>query len=62
MNCSFMGMYRLIHDINKALKNTNFQRVEVCKDFFKDLEKVFDEVAEAVTWHSMFESMKEDDG
>lgn len=62
MNCSFMGMYRLIHDINKALKNTNFQRVEVSKEFFKDLEKVFDEVAEEITWYHIMDDMKKDDG
>lgn len=62
MNCSFMGMYRLIHDINKQLSKTNFQKVEVGKNFFKDLEKVFDEAAEAITWCNIMDAMKEDDG
>lgn len=56
---TFSEMYTQIHDINKTLKGSNFQRVEVEKEFFKDLEKVFDEVAEDVSW---FLIMDEDDG
>ena len=56
---TFSEMYTQIHDINKTLKGSNFQRVEVEKEFFKDLEKVFDEVAEDVSW---FHIMDEDDG
>lgn len=62
MNCSFIGMYRLIHDINNSLSVTNFRKVEVNKEFFKDLEKVFEEVADVVSFCPLFESTKKDDG
>lgn len=62
MNCSFIGMYRLIHDINNRLVVTNYKSVEVNKEFFKDLENVFDEVADVISFCPLFESTKKDDG
>lgn len=62
MNCSFIGMYKLIHDINNRLSVTNFRKVEVNKEFFKDLEKVFEEVADVISFCPLFESTKKNDG
>ena len=59
---TFTGMYRLVHDINKRLSDTNFRRVEVGKEFFKDLEKVFDEVAGEMAFEYIMDEMKKDDG
>lgn len=59
---TFFGMYRLIHIINKRTAEANCQSVEVGKQFFRDLEKVFDEVAEVVAWRNIMDGMKEDDG
>lgn len=41
MNVS-MELYRLIVDINNKLSMTNFKRVEVSEEFFRDIEKVFE--------------------
>ena len=48
MNVSFMKMYRLIRNINNNLPVTDFERVLIEKEFFEDLEKVFDEIADVV--------------
>ena len=61
MNVSFMGMYRLVRDINNRLSVTNFKRVDVNTEFFKDLEKVFDDIADVISYCPMFESNKNDD-
>ena len=58
MNVSFMGMYRLIHDLNNKLSVTDFNHVTVNKEFFKDLEKVFEEIADVVSHCPLIESTK----
>ena len=74
INDSFMRMYRVIRDINNKLsaKNfklsvpnsnmtlINFNRVEVSEDFFRDLKKVFDEIADVISYCPLFESTKND--
>lgn len=62
MNVSFMGMYRLIRDINNKLSVTDCNRVTVNKGFFKDLEKVFEEIADIVSYCPLFDSTKNDNG
>ena len=76
MNVSFMGMYRLVRDINNKLSATNFKlsvanskisvsnfkRVEVSEEFFRDLEKVFDEIADVISCCPLFDSTKKDNG
>ena len=76
MNVSFMEMYRLIVDINNKLSATNFKlsvtnsrlsatnfkRVEVSEEFFRDLEKVFEEIADVVLHCPLIESIKKDNG
>ena len=73
-NDSFMRMYRFIRDINNKLsaKNfkvsvpnsnmtlINFNRVEVSEEFFRELEKVFDEIADVISYCPLFESTKND--
>ena len=60
MNCSFIGMYRLVRDINNRLSVTNFKRVDVNTEFFKDLEKVFEEIADVISYCPLFESTKKE--
>ena len=62
MNVSFMGMYRLIRDINDRLSVTNFKRVDINTEFFKDLEKVFDDIADVISYCPLFGSTKKDNG
>ena len=62
MNVSFMGMYRLIRDINDRLSSTNFKRVEVSKEFFKDLEKVFEETVDVISYCPLFDPTKKENG
>ena len=50
MDCYFIGMYRLIRD---------FKRVEVSTEFFKDLEKVFDDIADVLSYCPLMEFMEE---
>lgn len=57
---SFMRMYRIIRDINNMLSVKNFKSVEVRKEFFKDLEKVFEEIADVLSYPPLFESTKKD--
>ena len=57
-----MGMYRLIKDINDRLSVTNFKRVDVNTEFFKDLEKVFDDIADVISYCPLFNSTKKDNG
>ena len=59
MDCSFIGMYRLIRDFNNALSAKNFKRVEVSTEFFKDLEKVFDDIADVLSYCPLMEFMEE---
>ena len=56
---NFKEMYKLVHSINRQIKEGKFHRVEVESEFFKDLEKVFDEVAEEISWYYI---MVEHDG
>ena len=60
MNVSFMKMYRLIRPINNNLPVTDFERVLIEKEFFEDLEKVFDEIADVVLHCPLFNSTKKD--
>ena len=62
MNVSFMGMYRLIHDLNNKLSVTDCNRVTVNKGFFEDLEKVFDGIADVISYCPLFESTKKENG
>ena len=69
-----MGMYRLIRDINNKLSATNFKlsvtnsklsatnfkRIEVSEEFFRDLEKVFDEIADVVSHCPLLNSTKKE--
>ena len=57
-----MGMYRLIKGINDRLSVTNFKRVDVNTEFFKDLEKVFDDIADVISYCPLFNSTKKDNG
>ena len=59
---SFMRMYRFILDINNKLDETNFNCVEVRDKFFKDLEKVFEEIADVLSYPPLIESTKKDNG
>ena len=59
---SFMRMYGFIRDINNKLDETNIKSVEVNTEFFKDLEKVFDEIADVVLHCPLFNSTKKDNG
>lgn len=61
MNCSFIGMYRLVHDINSRLSVTKFKNVTVNTEFFKDLEKVFKEVVDVVSYCPLFDTTNKDD-
>lgn len=61
MNVSFMGMYRLIRDINNKLSVTDCNRLAVNKGFFKDLEKVFEEIADIVSYCPLFDSTNKND-
>ena len=61
MNVS-MELYRLIVDINNKLSMTNFKRVEVSEKFFRDLEKVFEEIADVLSYPPLFESTKKENG
>ena len=58
MNVSFMEMYRLVRDINNRLSVTNFKRVNVNTEFFRDLEKVFDVIADVISYLPLFEPNK----
>ena len=60
MNVSFMGMYRLIHDLNNKLSVTDCNRVTVNKGFFEDLENVFDGIADMVSYCPLFDSTKKE--
>ena len=62
MNVSFIEMYRLIKGINDRLSVTNFKRVDVNTEFFKDLEKVFDDIADVISYCPLFNSTKKDNG
>ena len=57
-----MGMYRLIHDLNNKLSVTDCDRVTVNKGFFEDLEKVFDGIADMVSYCPLIGSTKKDNG
>ena len=62
MNVSFIGMYRLIRDINNRLSVTDLNRVSVNKEFFKNLETVFEEIADVISYCPLFESTKKYNG
>ena len=62
MIVSFMRMYRFIRDINNKLDGTNFNCVEINEKFFRDLEKVFDDIADMLSYPPMFESTKNENG
>lgn len=62
MNVSFMGMRRLIRDINNKLSVTDCNLVTVNKEFFRDLEKVLEEIADVVSYCPLFDSTKKDNG
>ena len=57
---SFMRMYGFIRDINNKLDDTNIKSVEVRTEFFKDLEKVFEEIADVLSYPPLFESTKKE--
>ena len=59
---SFMRMYGFIRDVNNKLHVTNLKRVEVSVEFFRDLEKVFEEIADVVSNCPLFESTKKENG
>ena len=60
MNVSFMGMYRLIRDFNNKLSVTDCNRVTVSKEFLKDLEKVFEEIADVISYCPLFDPTKKE--
>ena len=62
MIVSFMRMYRFIRDINNKLDETNFNCVEINEKFFRDLEKVFDDIADVLSYPPLFESTKKENG
>ena len=59
---NFIEMYRLVRDINDRLSVSNFKTVDVNTEFFKDLEKVFDNIADVLSYHPMFGADKKDNG
>lgn len=59
---SFMRMYRFIRYINNRLDATNFNCVEINEKFFRDLEKLFDEIAVVLSYPPLFKSNKKDNG
>lgn len=59
---NFIEMYRLVRDINDRLSVSNFKTVDVNTEFFKDLEKVFDNIADVLSYLPMFGEAKKDNG
>ena len=57
---SFIGMYKLVRDINDRLSVSNFKSVDVNTEFFKDLEKVFDDIADVLSYPPLRESTKKE--
>ena len=57
---SFMRMYRFIRYVNNKLDGTNFNCVETNEKFFRDLEKVFDEITDVLSYSPLFESTKKE--
>ena len=57
-----MRMYRFIRYINNRLDETNFNCVKINEEFFRDLEKVFEEIADVVLNCPLIESIKKDNG
>lgn len=60
MNTSFMTMYGFIRDLNNKLSESNFNTAEMSEEFFRDLEKVFEEIADVVSNCPLFESTKKE--
>lgn len=50
MIVSFMKMYRFILDVNNKLDETNFNCVETNEKFFRDLKKLFDDIADVLSY------------
>ena len=63
MNCSFMGMYLIVSDINDTISKKNIQTVEVKSKFFQDLEKVLKKgIREIPSITSLLEDITNDNG